>query len=66
MENITWKELHNYLDIIVAAYITETGKLPSRNSIFDLLSFSGNKVEQESIARNNQLELNLTNKPNNA
>ena len=66
MENITWKELHNYLDIIIASYITETGKLPSKNSILDLVFFSSDKAEQESIAKADQLELNLTNKPNNA
>jgi len=34
------KELHNYFDELVADFITETGKLPSKATILELMEWS--------------------------
>jgi len=39
------KELHRYLDELVADWITHTGKLPSTSSVFELMMWSSSQID---------------------
>lgn len=38
------EELHKYLDELVADFIDKTGKLPSKTTIFELMLWSSNQI----------------------
>lgn len=38
-----WQEFHHELDLAVATYMIETGKLPSKVTLMDFMEFSAKK-----------------------
>lgn len=62
-KKVTARQLHQYLDILVARYLAETGKYVGKSTVLDLMYWSHLKSDEElsnskaeqSIAKRNRL-----------
>jgi hypothetical protein len=46
-QRVIWSDLHRHLDMMVAAFIDESGKLPSKTTLMEFMEWSAVKADNE-------------------
>lgn len=62
-QEVKWTDLHRNLDLMVAAWIDETGKPPSKTTLMQFMEWSAIKADNERKDGNAEVRNRLQKRP---